>query len=148
MKKVETIWAELKQWQKDILEKEGIELSQEKKVELALVDELKELASEAKRIIGLQEDGIKWGEKADKQFLEVKRVVSDAEGITRGAIKQAAKLKTESQPLFNKIEVSAKELGINPNDIKGYKNAIILVGEVFENQNGLNGWNDFLKKLL
>lgn len=34
MKKVESIWAELSQWQKDILEKEGIELSEEK-VELS-----------------------------------------------------------------------------------------------------------------
>ena len=34
MKKVESIWAELSQWQKDILEKEGIELTQEK-VELS-----------------------------------------------------------------------------------------------------------------
>jgi len=148
MKKVEKLWAELSQWQKDILEKENIELSQVQKVELALADDLKELASEAKRIIGLQESGVKWGEKAEKQFSEVRRVLSDAEGITRGAIKQAAKLKTESQPLFNKIEVSAKELGINPNDIRGYKNAIVLVGEVFENQNELNGWNQFLKKLL
>ncbi len=30
MKQVEKIWAELSQWQKDILEKEGIELSEEK----------------------------------------------------------------------------------------------------------------------
>lgn len=37
MKQVEKIWAELSQWQKDILEKENIELK-EQKVDLALTD--------------------------------------------------------------------------------------------------------------
>jgi hypothetical protein len=57
----------------DILEalseliKEKTELKAEK-VELGLVDDLKNIVSDAKRIIGLQEDGFKWGEKAEKQF--------------------------------------------------------------------------------
>jgi hypothetical protein len=118
------------------------------KVELGLVDDLKELVTDAKRIISLQEDGFKWGERAEKEFKEVKKVISDAEGITRGAIRQAANLKKDSDKIFNKIEVSSKDLGINPNSIKEYDTAIKLINEMFDNQNPLNGYNDMLKKLL
>ena len=123
-------------------------LSKVERVELAIVDDLKELISDSKRIIGLQEDGFKWGEKAEAQLKEVKKVISDAEGITRGAIRQAGNLKTESDKIFNKLEVSAKELGIKPNSIKGYDTAIKQINEMFENQNALNGWNELLKKML
>ena len=118
------------------------------KVELGFVDDLKELVTDAKRIISLQEDGFKWGERAEKEFKEVKKVISDAEGITRGAIRQAANLKKDSDKIFNKIEVSSKDLGINPNSIKEYDTAIKLINEMFDNQNPLNGYNDMLKKLL
>ena len=117
------------------------------KVELGLVDDLKELVTDAKRIISLQEDGFKWGERAEKEFKEVKKVISDAEGITRGAIRQAANLKKDSDKIFNKIEVSSKDLGINPNSIKEYDTAIKLINEMFDNQNPLNGYTDMLKKL-
>ena len=76
------------------------------------------------------------------------KVVTDAEGITRGALRQAGNLKTESDKVLNKIEVAAKELGINPNDIEGYSSAIKLINEMFENQNALSGWNDMLKKMI
>jgi hypothetical protein len=118
------------------------------KVELSMADDLKNIVSDAKRIIGLQEDGFKWGEKAETQFKEVKKVISDAEGITRGAIRQAGTLKKESDKVLNKIEVQAKELGVPVNDVKGYKEANKLINEMFENQNALNGWNEMLKKIL
>ena len=41
------------------------------KIELALADDLNNIVSDAKRIIGLQEDGFKWGEKAEKQFTKI-----------------------------------------------------------------------------
>ena len=118
------------------------------RVDLAGVDDLRKIASEAERIIGLQEDGVKFAEKAEADFKEVKKLISDAEGITRGAIRQAAKHKTDSQQIFNKAEIAAKDLGIDVRQIKEYKRAFDLVAEMFENQNQLNGYNDFLKKLL
>ena len=149
MKQVEKIWAELSAKAQEVeTPQESTELSEEVKVELNAVGDLKELISDAKRIISLQEDGFKWGEKAEAQFKEVMKVVNDAEGITRGAIRQAGNLKTESDKILNKIEVSAKELGINPNDIDGYSQAFKLISEMFENQNALNGWNEMLKKML
>ena len=123
-------------------------LSKVERVELGLSDDLKNIVSDAKRIIGLQEDGFKWGEKAETQFKEVKKVISDAEGITRGAIRQAGTLKKESDKVLNKIEVQAKELGVPVNDVKGYKEANKLINEMFENQNALNGYNEMLKKIL
>jgi len=131
---------------KKLAQSEKVELSAHK-VELGAIDDLKELITDAKRIIGLQEDGVKWGNKAEREYKEVKKVVNDAEGITRGAIRQAANLKKESQSIFNKVEISAKDLGINVNSIKEYNEAFKLVSKMFENQNELNGWNDFLKKL-
>lgn len=118
------------------------------KVELAAIDDLKELITDAKRIIGLQEDGVKRGNKAEREYKEVKKVISDAEGITRGAIRQAGNLKKESDKIFNKVEVGAKELGLNINSIPEYKTAFKLISDMFENQNELNGMNNFLKKLL
>jgi len=118
------------------------------KVELAAIDDLKELITDAKRIIGLQEDGVKWGNKAEREYKEVKKVINDAEGITRGAIRQAGNLKKESDKIFNKVEAGAKELGLDVNSIPEYKTAFKLISDMFENQNELNGWNDFLKKLL
>jgi hypothetical protein len=134
-----------KEYQEEL---EKVNLTKLEKIELGLVDDLKNIVSDAKRIIGLQEDGFKWGEKAEKQFKEVKKVVSDAEGITRGAIRQAATLKTESDKILNKIEIQAKELGVSLKDIKGYSEANKLINEMFENQNALNGWNEMLKKIL
>ena len=118
------------------------------KVELAAIDDLKELITDAKRIIGLQEAGVKWGNKAEREYKEVKKVINDAEGITRGAIRQAGNLKKESDKIFNKVEVGAKELGLNINSIPEYKTAFKLISDMFENQNELNGMNNFLKKLL
>ena len=122
--------------------------AQPMKIELGLVDDLKELITDAKRIIALQEDGVNWGKKAESQVKEVGKVVSDAEGVTRGAISQAANLKTESDSIFNKVEIASKDLGINVNSIKDYQEAFKLTSKMFENQNELNGWNEYLKKLL
>jgi len=124
-----------------------VELKSEK-VELSSINDLKELVTDAKRIISLQEDGFKWGERAEKEFKEVKKVISDAEGITRGALRQAGNLKNDSDKIFNKIEVMSKDLGINPNSIKEYDTAIKLINKMFDNQNPLSGYNDMLKKLL
>jgi len=136
------------QYEKELKAFKEYNLSKVERVELGLADDLKNIVSDAKRIIGLQEDGFKWGEKAETQFKEVKKVISDAEGITRGAIRQAGTLKKESDKVLNKIEVQAKELGVPVNDVKGYKEANKLINEMFENQNALNGYNEMLKKIL
>ena len=55
------------------------------KVELGLVDDLNKIISEAKRVIDLQEDGLKWYNKAvdaRKQFLVL---LSDSIGIIQSS---------------------------------------------------------------
>lgn len=124
-----------------------VELSAEPmKVEFAAVDDLKEVADEAYRIEGLQEDAVKWGKMAEDEINDLKLRLSDAEGIIRNAQRSAANHLKESQPILNKIEVSAKELGIDVNSIPNYKRAVDNLNTLLENQNQVSGWYDFLKK--
>ena len=124
------------------------ELSEQQKVELAAVDDLKEIYQESQRIMGLQEDATKWGRKVESELKQFKKVVSDAEGIARGAVRSAGNYKSEADKIFNKIEIMAKELGINPNDIKGYSEAIKSVNQMFENQNSASFWQEYTGKIL
>lgn len=131
-----------------IKKEESVELSEEQRIELAAIDDLKEIYQESQRIMGLQEDATKWGRKVESELKQFKKVVSDAEGIARNAVRSAGNYKTEADKVFNKIEIMAKELGISPNDIKGYSEAIKSVNEMFENQNSSSFWQEYTGKIL
>ena len=131
---------------KTVLEK-VVELSSQK-VELAVVDDIKDLNSDGKRIISLQEDSWKWGEKAEAEYKEAMKGVSDAEGIARGAQRQAASLLQSYQKVLNKAEIAAKELGVNPKSINGYSEALKISSELLENQNRTSGYQEAMKKLM
>ena len=118
------------------------------KLELAAIDDVKELSSDGARILALQKDGLKWGERAEREHKEVMKVVSDAEGILRGSNRQAAKFLSDSQSILNKFEVAAKELGVNPNSIKEYNEVIALRRDILDAQNPVTGFMSFLQKLL
>lgn len=130
------------------VESKEVELSEVQKVELAAVDDLKEIYQESQRIMGLQEDATKWGRKVESELKQFKKVVSDAEGIARGAVRSAGNYKSEADKIFNKIEIMAKELGISPNDIKGYSEAVKSVNQMFENQNSASFWQEYTGKIL
>ena len=66
MKQVEKIWAELSAKAQEVETPQEVELSEEK-VELSAASVLKELISDARRIISLQEDGVQWAQKAESQ---------------------------------------------------------------------------------
>jgi Skp family chaperone for outer membrane proteins len=123
-------------------------LSEQQKVELAAIDDLKEIYQESQRIMGLQEDATKWGRKVESELKQLKKIVSDAEGISRNAVRSAGNYKTEADKVFNKIEIMAKELGISPNDIKGYSEALKSVNQMFENQNSASFWQEYTGKIL
>ena len=123
------------------------ELAQEK-VELALTDDLKQLIKDAEARLTEQKDAIKWGNKAEVEFAETMKLVSDAEGITRGAIKRSAQLVEKSQSILRAVRAAAADLGVSENSIDGYNRAFKLIAEIFDNQNALNGWNDALRKKL
>jgi len=131
-----------------IKKEESVGLSEQQRIELAAIDDLKEIYQESQRIMGLQEDATKWGRKVESELKQFKKVVSDAEGIARNAVRSAGNYKTEADKVFNKIEIMAKELGISPNDIKGYSEAIKSVNEMFENQNSSSFWQEYTGKIL
>ncbi len=148
MKQVEKIWAELSAKAQEVETPQEVELSEEQKVELNAIGELKGLISDAKRIISLQEDGLKMAEKAEAQFKEVMKVVNDAEEITREAIIQSANKTTEIEKVLSKLEDSANELGINYNDIDGWTDSLVVKSELDKNEDVLKGVHKMLKKML
>jgi hypothetical protein len=110
------------------------ELQAEGKIKLAIVDDLKDTISDAKRIISLQEDGVEWLEKTKNARREYNKVWSDTEGIIRGADRQAKTVLERLEKETAKVSKGANELGISPNDIPNYKLGLKLLGEIRENR--------------
>lgn len=118
------------------------------KVELAAIDDVKGLVSDGERILGGQKDGLQWGERAEREYENVMKVVSDAEGILRGANRRAAQFLDQSQSILNKFEVAAKEVGVNPNSVKEYAQVLRLRKDILDAQNPVSGFMSALQKLL
>ena len=117
------------------------------KVELGLVDDLNKIISEAKRVIDLQEDGLKWYNKAvdaRKQFLVL---LSDSIGIIQSSEKYIPKLPEQIQNITAKLSTQAKELGIDAKQIKGYVDALKLYGELTANAGRSKTFLQELQKL-
>jgi len=118
------------------------------KVELASVNDLKEFISDADRVLDLQQDGMKWAEKAKQSLKEVLKVVSDAEGIIRGANRQARELARKADKLLPEMEKAAKELGVSVNNIDGYSQAKRLLQEMDSMDEKTTAERDYLSKFL
>jgi NADH dehydrogenase/NADH:ubiquinone oxidoreductase subunit G len=94
------------QYKKELKEFKEINLSKVERVELALVDDLKE------------------GDKFYKVALDMAMSVNDEiENLSSmmNAVKSAASTAEDKYKVLAKIEKQAKELGVNTNDIAGYK---------------------------
>ena len=118
------------------------------KVELASVNDLKEFISDADRVLDLQQDGMKWADKAKQSLKEVLKVVSDAEGIIRGANRQARELARKADKLLPEMEKAAKELGVSVNNIDGYSQAKRLLQEMDSMDEKTTAERDYLSKFL
>jgi len=118
------------------------------KVELASVNDLKEFISDADRVLDLQQDGMKWADKAKQSLKEVLKVVSDAEGIIRGANRQARELARKADKLLPEMEKAAKELGVSVNNIDGYSQAKRLLQEMDSMDEKTTAEKDYLSKFL
>ena len=127
---------------KHLNKEDNVELSSEK-VELGVADDLKEMQKEAKRRLSQVEDAVKWGKKAEEAF----KVISDADGIVTAANKANTKFLNETVSIFRNIDKKANELGVKPNLIDGYKEALSLIYKVQDSQNELTGWKEAIGKL-
>jgi DNA repair ATPase RecN len=113
-------------------------------VELALVDDLNEIANEGKRILSLQEDALKWYNKSIQAHNEFLKVLNDATGIIQSSEKYIPKLPEQILTAAAKISKQAQDLGLDPKQIKGYVDALKISGQLSDNS-GRN--KDLLKDL-
>jgi DNA repair ATPase RecN len=113
-------------------------------VELAIIDDLNKTISEAQRVINLQEDGLKWYNKAKEAHKQFLIQLSDSIGIIQSSEKYIPKLPEQIQSITSKLSKQANELGLDAKQIKGYIEALNLYGELTENAGRSK---DFLKEL-
>jgi vacuolar-type H+-ATPase subunit I/STV1 len=120
MERLNKIFAE---WAK---EDKKTELASEK-VELSLVDDLAKQKGTAQDFIKNINSGIKEVKALDEKAFKLEKEARAAEdkSIKRyekllNESKKADKLRGQMDKLFDKIDKSSKELGLNPKDIKNY----------------------------
>lgn len=102
-----------------ILDKHGVQ-----KVDLANINEVKNMLKEIDRLISEQEDAIVWfrkAEKKSKEIIEAKKYITDGEGILRGNIKRVETLEKEGNSLYSEMIKDAKNLGIDGTKIPEVK---------------------------
>ena len=107
------------------------------KVELNAIKDLQNAIKEGERIIGLQDDGFKWYDKAEKEFKEYLKLHTDAIGIINSSKKQLKKTLDLINESTAKIGNTASELGINPSSIKEYVSGLKMLGELRDNNGAL-----------
>jgi|DEB0MinimDraft_10_1074344.scaffolds.fasta_scaffold182480_2 hypothetical protein len=117
------------------------------KVELNAMKELQRVIQDAKQHIGYQEDGFKWGKKAQSAYKEYMKLWSDAEGIIRSSTKFHNKITNELEDKISIIGNAAEDIGVNPSSIAEYKNALKLLGEIRDNNGALLDWQKELNKI-
>jgi hypothetical protein len=112
-------------------------LSKVERVELGLVDDLNKMIS---KMIPLQKKAQTFIGKIESQGGQLQKTIN----ALKGTLKQALKIQQDgydyldpSKEMLEKIETQAKELGINPNEIKGYKEAKKVRGEAYYDYKGL-----------
>ena len=124
----------------------GLELKS-KKYNFNAVKNLKDKIQDAERIINLQEDGLKWLDKTKDARKEYMKIWTDAEGINRGADRQAGNVLDELDEAIAKVGNSAKDLGVNEKSISEYTQGLKLLGELRENRGAYQEIKKELDKL-
>ena len=122
-----------------------VELSAER-IELSVLNDLKKGINEAKRIQDLQEDGFKFGKKAEQEFKEYLKLHTDAIGIINSSRKQVNKTLQLLEKSMKEAEKISKDLGVQPNSIKEYVEAIKISNEIIDTNRDLFNLKDKLEK--
>lgn len=113
-------------------------------VKLALVDDLNNIISEAERVINLQEDGLKWYQKAKDAHTEFLKQLTDSIGVIQSSEKYIPKLIENILSTTAKASKQAQDLGLDVKQIKGYVEALKLSGKLSDNSGRSK---DLLKEL-
>ena len=121
MKKVESIWAELSAK----AAQESTELSEEVKVELGAADDLMDALVNARQ-------------STNAFFSAQSGVMSGAKELQKNAVRVSSAISNLFQ-VMEKIDVAAKELGVDAKSIKGYNEAKRIISErkAFEEANNI-----------
>jgi len=105
---------------------EKVELATQK-VELSLVDDMSGQAAKANAFVDAIDKKIKsndklWDEafKLEKKFLDLEEKARKQQDKIASDAKKASKLIASMDKLWDRLSNTAKELGINPRDTKGY----------------------------
>ncbi len=122
-----------------------VELASER-IELSVLNDLKKGINEAKRIQNLQEDGFKFGKKAEQEFKEYLKLHTDAIGIINSSRKQVNKTLQLLEKSMKEAEKISKDLGVQPNSIKEYVEAIKISNEIIDTNRDLFNLKDKLEK--
>ena len=124
----------------------GLELKS-KKYNFNAIKNLKDKIQDAERIINLQEDGSTWLDKTKDARKEYMKIWTDAEGINRGADRQAGNVLDELNEATAKVSNSAKDLGVSEKSIPEYTQGLKLLGELRENRGAYQEIKKELDKL-
>ena len=107
------------------------------RIDLGLADDLNKMIS---KMIPLQKKAQTFISKIESQGGQLQKTIN----ALKGTLKQALKIQQDgydyldpAKKMLEKIEASAKELGIDPNDIKGYKEAKKVRGDAYYDYKGL-----------
>ena len=116
------------------------------KVELSVLNDLKKGIEEAERIRNLQDDGFKFAKKAEQEFKEYLKTHTDAIGVINSSRKQVNKTQKLLENAMSEAEKISKELGVKPNSIKEYVNAIKIYNDIIDTNRDLFNIKDKLEK--
>jgi len=97
------------------------------KIELALVDDAKEAIKKLSDIEEVRREVVNLASKGSSKMKQLDKELSDVRSDlviainTERAVELFKKYIKNAQSIKNKLEKSAKELGVSPNSIQGYK---------------------------
>ena len=92
-------------------------LSSSKRIDLGLTDDAKTVVKEGKAVQKQLSSQMKVWTKIEGEYSKVFAKILDFLDDTKGTTQDAEKIRDEANTIYNKLEKSAKELGVNINDI-------------------------------
>jgi hypothetical protein len=125
MKKVEKLWAELSA--KQVENTQEVELSEEQKVELSSVAEIKQIQGKMNNLNGSSNNSLGRAQKNIEAVARAKEDIRDSIRDMEQDISDASKFMKEGKAALSSFKKMAKELGLDATSSKEYKELEITV---------------------